>query len=182
VRIGACCVLAVLAAATQACKERGHDPVTEIENAADTADQLMIHLTVNLTTEGVRQAKLEADSGFMYEASGREDLKHIKVTFFTASGAQTSVLTALGGVYNPRTGQMEARGNCVVVMTNGARLTSEVLRYDQTKNEVSTDRPYVYDSADRHITGDGFVSDPSFSNIVTQRPRGTAGRFTLPGQ
>ena len=126
-----------------ACKTRGHDPVTEVEQAADSADQLMIHLTVYLTAEGVRQAKLEADSGFIYEGSGREDLKTIKVTFFTVNGVQTSVLTARGGVYHMRTGQMEARGNCVVVMTNGARLTSEVLRYDQAKNEVSTDRPYV---------------------------------------
>ena len=165
-----------------ACKSRGQDIVAEVEVAADSADQLMIHLTAYLTNEGVRQAKLEADSGFLYESSGREDLKHIKVTFYALNGAQTSVLTAAGGVYNPRTGQMEARGNCVVVMTDGARLTSDVLRYDQSKNEVSTDRPYTYDRADRHITGDGFVSDPSFSNIVTQRPRGTAGRFTLPGQ
>lgn len=181
-RLGWGVALLLLATALGGCKGRGHDIVAEVEQAADSADQLMIHLTQYLTAEGVRQAKLEADSAFIYENSGRVDLKTIKVTFFTVNGVQTSVLTAKGGLYNLRTGQMEARGDCVVVMTNGARLTSEVLRYDQTKNEVSTDQPFVYDAADRHIVGDGFVSDPSFSSIVTQRPRGTAGRFTLPGQ
>lgn len=168
--------------AVPACSGRGRDTVAAVEQAADSADQLMIGLTQYLTSEGVRQAKLEADSAFIYENSGRVDLKTIRVTFFTVNGVQTSVLTARGGLYNLRSGQMEARGNCVVVMTNGARLTSEVLRYDQTKNEVSTDQPYVYDAADRHVVGDGFVSDPTFSNIITRRPRGTAGRFTLPGQ
>ncbi|MBI1723071.1 MAG: LPS export ABC transporter periplasmic protein LptC [Gemmatimonadetes bacterium] len=182
-RLGAWGVaLLALAVVLGACRGRGQDIVAQVEQAADSADQLMIGLTQYLTAEGVRQAKLEADSAFIYENSGRVDLKTITVTFFTVNGVQTSVLTARGGVYNLRTGQMEARGNCVVVMTNGARLTSEVLRYDQTKNEVSTDQPYTYDSGERHVTGQGFVSDPGFSNIVTQRPRGAMGSFRLPGQ
>ena len=110
------------------------------------------------------------------------EMRRIKLTFFSTAGVQQSVLTADEGTYLTRTNFMEARGNVVVVKTDGSRLTTSVLRFDQAKNEVSTDQPYVYDSAGRHITGDGFVSDPSFSNIVTQRPRGTAGRFTLPGQ
>ena len=177
-----CLCAAVPSLLWSGCKPRAHDMVAEVEQAADSADQLMIHLTQYLTSEGVRQAKLESDSAFIYENSGRVDLKHITVTFFTTNGVQTSVLTAKGGLYNLRSGQMEARGDCLVVMTDGARLTSEVLRYDQTKNEVSTDQHFVYDAADRHIVGDGFVSDPSFANIRSQRVRGTAGHFRLPGQ
>jgi LPS export ABC transporter protein LptC len=171
-----------LIAGSAACRDSGRDAVAAVQEAADSADQLMIGLTQYMTNQGVRQAFLQADSGFIYENSGHIELKKIRVTFFAQTGAQTSVLTGREGTYNMRTGQMEARGDVLVVMTNGAHLTTSVLRYDQSKNEVSTDQHYVYEAPDRHIEGDAFVSDPSFDNIVTQRPRGTAGRFTLPGQ
>lgn len=175
-------VLGLIALLAAGCRNSTRDVVAEVEQAADSADQLMIGLRQVMTHEGIRQAYLEADSAFIYETSGRVELKDIRVTFFTVTGVETSVLTAKEGAYNLRSGQMEARRECVVVMTSGARLTSSVLRYDQTKNEVSTDQPFVYDATDRHIEGEGFVSDPAFTSIRTLRPRGTAGRFVLPGQ
>jgi LPS export ABC transporter protein LptC len=165
-----------------ACTGAESRTVAEVEQAADSADQLMINLSTVLTDQGVRQAHLEADTAFVYETAGFTELRAIRVTFFTTTGVETSVLTAREGTYNFRTGSMEARGNVVVVRTDGARLTTSVLRFDPSRNEVSTDRPYTYDAPDRHVEGDGFTSDPAFSNIVTQRPRGSAGRFTLPGQ
>ena len=165
------------------CGQQRADPVQQVTQAADSADQLMIGVRLYLTSEGVRQAYLEADSAFVYENTGRTELKRVKVTFFrTATGEQASVLTSTEGTYRGRTGAMEARGNCVVVTSEGARLTTSVLRYDQTKNEVNTDRAYTYDAGGRHVEGEGFVSDPTFSNITTQRLRGTGGGFTLPGQ
>ena len=34
------------------------------------------------------------------------------------------------------------------------------------------DKPFVYDKADQHLEGNGFVSDPDFRNVVTRQPRG----------
>jgi LPS export ABC transporter protein LptC len=172
-----------LATATTACKNAGRDIMSEVTQVADSADQLMMGVRLYLTNQGVRQAFLEADTAFVYEVSGRTELKNVRLTFFRAeTGDTASVLTADEGTYQQRTGAMEGRGNCRVVTSEGAVLTSSVLRYDQAKNQVSTDRPYTYVSGDRNVRGDGFVSDPTFSNITTQRVRGTAGRFTLPGQ
>jgi LPS export ABC transporter protein LptC len=173
--------VSVLALAA-ACSKAGPDRVAQVAQAADTADQLMIGVRTNLTAEGVRTAYLEADSAFVYENSGHTDLKKVKVTFYSPTGVEQSVLTSDSGWYRMRTGEMEARGNVVVVRTDGARLLTSILRYDQSKNEVSTDQPYTYELADRHVQGNGFVSDPSFSNITTQGVHGTAGHFTLPGQ
>jgi len=171
------------AAATAACRGSSRDIVSEVTQVADSADQLMMGVRLYLTSQGVRQAFLEADTAFVYEASGRTELKNVRLTFYrTETGEQASVLTSNEGTYEQRTGAMEARGNCVVVTSEGARLTSSILRYDQTKNEVSTDRPYTYTSGEREVQGDGFVSDPTFSNITTRRVRGSAGRFNLPGQ
>lgn len=164
------------------CGGASPDRVARVQQAADSADQMMVGVRMYLTSQGVRQAYLEADSAFVYENSGRTELKGVKLTFYNSAGAQASVLTSRQGTYRTRSGAMEARDDVVVVTTDGARLATSVLRYDQAKNEVSTDQPYTYVSADRNVQGDGFVSDPSFSNITTQRVRGRAGRFTLPGQ
>jgi LPS export ABC transporter protein LptC len=157
--------------------------MSEVTQIADSADQLMMGVQLYLTDQGVRQAFLEADTAFVYEASGRTELRKVRVTFFRKeTGDTASVLTSDEGTYEQRTGAMEARGSCRVVTSDGAVLTTSVLRYDQNRDQVSTDRPYTYVAGDRNVQGDGFVSDPTFSNITTQRVRGSAGRFTLPGQ
>ncbi len=152
------------------------------QTAADSADHVMFGMHTIITNLGVKSADLESDTAYMYEQVGRTELKNVKLIFFSAAGVQQSVLTSNEGTYLIRTGTMEARGNVVVVKTDGSRLTTTILRYDQTQNKVSTDQPYTYDSADKHIQGVGFVTDPSLTNITTNRIRGTGGGFTLPGQ
>jgi LPS export ABC transporter protein LptC len=179
---------AVIAVATipvflaAACGGERTDAVAAVQQAADSADQMMVGVRMYLTNLGVRQAYLEADSAFVFENQGRTELRRVRVTFFQQSGEQSSVLTADEGTYWGRDGRMEGRGNVVVVRADGARLTTAVLRYDQERNEVSTDQPYTYASAERNVTGVGFTSDPAFTTIRTQQVRGSGGQFTLPGQ
>ena len=165
-----------------ACRGEERDIVQVFQQTCDSCDQLMIALKQNMTKEGVRQAYLEADSAFIYETRGHVDLTNIRVTFYSQTGAQTSVLTARGGSYNMRTNVMDARGNVVVVRSDGGRLTTSHLIYDQPRNEVKTDSAYTYVSAEREVQGSGFVSDPSFQNITSRNLRGRAGGFTLPNQ
>ena len=66
--------------------------------------------------------------------------------------------------------------------TDGRTLRTEVLRYSQTRNEVSSDRSFIFDGPGRHIEGEGFTSDPEFRNVTAKRPRGTGGEFTLPNR
>lgn len=173
---------ALFALSAASCKA-GPDGIQSVYEAADSADQLMIELKMYMTNLGVRQALLESDTAFVYENTGLTELRGIKLTFYTTTGTQSSVLTAKMGTYRGRQGTMEAREDVVVVREDGARLTTDRLVYDQNKNEVSTDRPFVYDApGGRHIEGEGFVSDPTFSNLTARRPRGTAGSFALPGQ
>ncbi len=175
-----CGVGALLALAACAGAEKG---VTTLGSAADSADEVIAGLKQNLTNDGVKNAYLRADSAWIYEASGRVDLKKITVTFYSTEGLQMSVLTAQSGIYWMRTNQMSARGDVVVVRTvDGARLKTDFLQYDATKGEVSTDRPYVADKGTQHIEGDhGFTCDPGFTNCTTVGARGTAGRLVMPG-
>lgn len=150
---------------------------------ADSADQVMFGVKQYLTTLGVKQAYLRADSALIYEASGRVDMRKVGVTFFSPDGVQMSTLTSQTGVYWMRTNQMSASGNVVVVRTSdGATLHTDFLQYDPAKNQVTTDRPFVADNGPRHIEGDhGFTCDPGFTNCTVQGMRGTAGRLVMPG-
>lgn len=163
------------------CKQQKADPFEQL-GQADSADQIIFGLKLNITNNGVRQAYLMADTAFYYESSGRDVLRRVHVTFFSPTGDSTSVLTSHDGFYWTRTNIMEAVGNVVVVRKDGARLTTSELWYDQNKNEVHTDSAYTFDSADRHGSGSGFVSDPTFTNIQSRNVRGAAGHFVLPGQ
>jgi len=135
-----------------------------------------------MTSGGVMRAHVLADTAYFYSPSQTAELRQVHITFYDTRGAQTSTLTSREGTYHWRTGDMEARGSVVVVRTDGATLRTEVIRYSQAKNQVSSDRAFIFDEPTRHIEGEGFTSDPDFKVVTALRPKGTGGKFTLPNQ
>lgn len=153
---------------------------TATVTAADTADQVLVGMSHYVTQAGVTRAHVRADTAYFYSPTQSAELRSVRITFSDVKGNESSTLTAREGTYHWRTGDMEGRGNVVMVTTDGRRLRTEVLRYSQARNEVSSDRPFVFDGPGRHIEGEGFTSDPGFRDVVAKRPRGTGGQFTLP--
>lgn len=153
---------------------------------ADSADQVLDSVYHVVTKDGMRQSIVEADTAYYYEASKVFELRKLKVTFFNAAGAQTSTLTSREGTYQVNLGQMEARGSVVVRSVDGRALFTELLRYDQGKNELSTDQPFTFTGPTANGSGVGFVSDPDFRNVTGSQGRGTerqgVGGFVPPNQ
>ena len=173
-------VVGALLVAAAACRD-GARP-TEMVTAADTADQILFGMSYYVTMDGIRRARVQADTAYFYSATQKAELRKVTVTFFDAQGATTSTLTCREGTYAWRTQDMEGRGNVHVRTTDGRTLRTEVLRYYQARNEVESDRDFVYDAPGRHVEGEGFTSDPSFRNVVARKPKGTGGQFTLPNR
>jgi LPS export ABC transporter protein LptC len=136
---------------------------------ADSADQMMFGVSTLLTDRGVLNAELEADTAFFFDENTRIELRVIKLTFYTRTGERNSVLTGREGTYNTRQSRMEARGNVVVVSEDGRRLTTEQLRYDQVRNEISSDSAFVLTEPGRRLEGIGFTSDPNMNNVRVNR-------------
>ena len=177
------CVCASVTWGLAACGKPKPDVTAAVEAVADTADQVMFGLTQYITQNGVRKAYLQADTAFIYENAGKADLRKVRVTFFGDAGDTASVVTGKLGSYDWHSGRMEAREDVVVLLNNGGRLTTSLLRYDQMANQVSTDKPYTYVGPDQSASGPvGFTTDPSLSMFRTKHASGRAGSFRLPGQ
>jgi LPS export ABC transporter protein LptC len=158
-------------------------PVTATQAVLDSADQVLIGMTHFVTESGVLRARVRADTAYFFSNTQRAELRTVHVTFYDQTGRPTSTLTSREGTNHWRTGDMEARDNVVVVRDkDGATMKTEVMYYNQVRNEVSSDKSFVWDEPGRHAEGDGFTSDPEFKKITAKRPHGTGGQFLLPNQ
>jgi LPS export ABC transporter protein LptC len=158
-------------------------PVTATQAVLDSADQVLLGMSHYVTDEGVLRARVRADTAYFFSNTQRAELRNVHVTFYDITGRPTSTLTSKEGTHHWRTGDMEARGNVVVVRDkDGGTMRTEVMEYNQMKNEVSSDSDFIFDAPDRHIEGRGFTSDPEFKKITAKGPRGTGGQFLLPNQ
>lgn len=156
---------ALVVLSATACTTKKQPPVATHSPLADSADQVMYGARFNLTDKGLARAQLEADTAYFFEENTRIELEPVHTTFFTATGAKDAVLTSQRGTYNSRTSAMVARKNVVVVSEDGRRLTTPELSYNQQRNEIASDSPFVMTEPNRRLEGIGFRSDPNMKNI-----------------
>jgi LPS export ABC transporter protein LptC len=137
----------------------------------DSADQTAFGIEHNISNEGLRRVRIEADTRDYYDAQQSVELRQLTVIFFSTEGVESSRITADWGTYDYRTGDMVARSNVVGTTPDGRRLTSSKLEYDQVSDRLATDEPFVFDSADEHLEGSGFSADRDFRNVRVTNPR-----------
>lgn len=183
-RLGGILLLGIAAMAVGACRDEKPIAVAPMNAMADTADQVLFGVRHNITDAGLLRAKLIADTGFVFEDGTRIELLDVNLTFFTTTGQKNAVLTSREGTYRTRQGSMEARGDVVVVSEDGRRLTTEQLRYEPNRNQITSDSAFVLtEPGGRRLEGVGFVSDPDMNNIrILSGVGGTAGAVSIPGQ
>jgi LPS export ABC transporter protein LptC len=174
-------VLVAAAAVVAACDSGTEPRVTATNPLADSADQVMFGISTMITSQGVLRAKLQGDTAYFFDGSTRVEVRNERTTFYTATGQQNAVLTSKEGTYHMTRGQMEARKNVVVVTTDGRRLETEQLKYNQQTNRVSSDSAFVLTEPTRQLRGIGFVSDPDLTNLQVKKVITGSGTFTLPG-
>lgn len=175
-------LLALCAAVTvTACRKDPAATVQKVATTADSADQVIFGMGMVLTDRGVQRAELKADTAYLFDESTRAELREINTTFFNKEGARDGTLTARRGTYNMRANVMEARQNVVILGVDGKRLTSPMVRFEQFRNVIVSDSPFVLVEGDRRLEGVGFESDPQMLNVkIRKLSRGVGASIMLP--
>jgi LPS export ABC transporter protein LptC len=152
-----------VAIATTACN-RDKEVIPPTTSAlADSADQVMSVVRLLVTDGGVQQIMLKADSAYVFEEGNRIELRTVYSEFFSEQGTKTGTLTSKEGTYRKQRMDMEARDSVVVISTDGDRLETSQLRFDQRANKITSDSAFVLTHADGVTRGVGFVTDPDFT-------------------
>jgi LPS export ABC transporter protein LptC len=152
-----------------ACRGREQPPVTAVQAEADSADQVMVGVRTLLTDRGVQQGELFADTAYVYDDNSRFEFRKVRTTFNTPTGAPNGTLTAQRGRYDMRQRVLEGFGDVVVVTTDGKRLLTPHLRFDQSRNLVRSDSAFTLIDGARRSRGVGFESDPNVTRFVCKR-------------
>lgn len=171
-------ILAIVAA----CEQPTTTPVAQKSVVPDSADQVMFGVRFFLTDGGLRRAELVSDTAYMYDDNTRTEMRVVNTTFFKVSGEKDAVLTSKTGSYNIRLGSMEARGNVVVIATDGRKLETPHLRYDPSRNEIASDSAFTITEGGGRVTqGIGFIGDPDLNNVrVLKSTRSRGSAVTIP--
>jgi LPS export ABC transporter protein LptC len=139
-----------------------------------SADMIMVGMTQNMTADGLRRARLQGDSAFVFEDSAKVKVKGVNLTIFNEQGLESARLTSRFGDFNTQNQGMIARGTVVLVTTGATprRIETEELHYDPETHKLwSTVKTLMVEGGSR-ITGDGFTADDKFENVSVTHPQG----------
>jgi LPS export ABC transporter protein LptC len=181
-RMRALACAAAAAALIASCQGGTQPPVGKSNPLADSADQVMFGVRTLITDQGLRRAQLFADTAYFFEGNSRIEVRNERTIFYTETGAQSAVLTSLEGTYSTARNMMEARKNVLVISTDGKRLETSQLNYNQVTNLIASDSPFVLTQPDRRVEGIGFISDPSLNNLKILKLKAGQGPIPLTGQ
>lgn len=161
------------------CRPEEERPVA-VDVLREGVDLALLQMDTYLTREGIRHARLKADTAeFVGETATEIHLRPVELTMYDTDGTEISVITADFGIYNEMTGDMEAKGSIVVLdRRDDRRLETEQLRYDSEDDRLYGDVAFtLYSDGGRTvIRGAGFQSDPGLDSVRVRSPSGQSER------
>jgi LPS export ABC transporter protein LptC len=176
-------IAAVGVLAIAACSRQGSTPPVKTgASLADSAEQVMQNVHYVLTSGGIQRGELFADSAYIFDDNTRYILKNPRTTFNTEAGVKNGTMRADRGRYNLRQQVLEGFGHVVITSTEGKKLTSPYVKYNQALNEVSSDTNFTMVDAQGTLSGIGFKSDPQLKRFQVLRAGQGRGSITLPSQ
>ncbi len=166
-RSGAAGLAIALLVSVAAC-ERDDAPPVAVEVLGDDVEMAMLKMDHYLTREGVRRARLRADTA-EFLGDGVVRMRPIELTFFDEQGNELSVVTGDRGTYNEDTEDMEARGSVVAIdHRDDQRLETTHLRYRSEVDRLFGDEAFTLyrDNGRTILRGSRFETDPGLVSIL----------------
>ena len=97
----------------------------------------------------------------------------LEVIFYNDSGLVRSVLKAENAEIDEINNIMTASESVVLTSSQGEKLETEELIWDERENKIYTDKKVIITTAKELIQGEGFESKPDFSEYSISKIQGT---------
>ena len=120
------------------------------------------------TDSGRTQWKLFAKHAATYQARDLVTARTLTIDFFDEKGLQSSELKADAGELYQRTRDMIARGNVVLVTTEGWRMSTEEMHFLNSHRKITSDKLVRVEKEGTVLEGVGFESDPNLEHFEFQ--------------
>jgi len=161
-----------------ACDRDLATPVASSELQSMDADYVAYGMEAFITTNGVREARIEADTAFIYEEESSAVLHQMRLIFYDEVGRERATVTGLAGDWNRDTNRMVARGDVVLLIhADSSTIESPEIYYEPDADRIWSDSTTVRTMKDGSVTsGTAFESDMTFENLRIENPRGRVGR------
>ncbi len=135
---------------------------------------VMYQMRTFVTREGIRRARIEADTA---EFVGETEihLRPVTMTFFDGDGRETTRVTANFGIYYELTEDMDAQGAVVALdRVDDQRLETERLRYVSAEDRLYSETAFTMysDGGATVMRGASFESDPGLDSVRVMSPSG----------
>jgi len=172
-------LLVALVAFAVACRQEVVEPGSATSQMEELESPIIFGMTAFMTSTGVREGRIQADTAYTYADSVKVDLRGMTATFFDEDGRDRATVTGREGEWDQQTDRMIARGEVVLVIHgDGSKIESAEINYDPSIDRVWSDSATVRTMADGSVTrGSAFESDIDFTNVTVRNVRGEAGNI-----
>ena len=127
-------------------------------------DQEVEDFALTETNSGAVEWKLYARHAAIFDVKNTITAHGVRVDFFDDKGKQSSRLTAREGEINQLSRDMTARGNVVLQNSDGARMSTQSLRFLNREQKIVSDELVRVERGGDVLTGVGFESDPDLKH------------------
>ena len=155
-------------------------PAASPEQEEMNADNVMLNVKHQMTSDGIRRALLFADTAYVYEDSAQMQLRQVRLELYDESGKKTADLTADRGRLNTVTRAMTAIGDVDLKTLQGSRrIQTQELHFDPQADRMWSDKPTTMREGSSVLNGTGFTSDSRMQNVQVTGATGRGLRLRL---
>ncbi|HXS82065.1 MAG TPA: LPS export ABC transporter periplasmic protein LptC [Methylomirabilota bacterium] len=121
--------------------------------------------SVTETDSGKPQWTLFAKHAATYQARDLVTARTLRIDFFDDKGVKSSELVAREGELYQRTRDMIARGNVVLLTTEGWRMSTDEMHFLNSHRKITSDKLVRVEKEGTVLEGVGFESDPGLEHF-----------------
>ena len=129
-------------------------------------DQIIEGFSLMETENGKKQWVLTSPKASNYEKQKTVQIEGVKIDFYRVNEELYSTLTADRGTVNTTSNDMVAQGHVLVISKDGAKLETNLLRWDNARQKIMSDDSVRITRGKTVMTGIGLESDPSLEHVV----------------